>query len=376
MNSHFIVTSLLVGMISCAYHKQLLALHHLRVSSDMLHAISGSIASAFSITLFYPLETVRTRAQVDCKKTNGRSSLKILYEVFTKKNESISTLYHGWSSLVVALVCLNFVYFYCFRTSRRWLETYSIECETFSLMGYQHGEKSNHKIVIDLIAGYLAGVAGVLLTGPLWLINTRLKLQCLDLNDKNKSSKNKSNISSTTRKYHGIIHCIYTISKEEGVLTLWNGTVTSIVLALNPAIQLGVYEFLKRQHSIITFISSTLSFTVFNAVPDDTIDDNNIGGHAFEPFVNALLAKFLATIITYPIQVLQTRYRAGTTTLSNTKYYGLIQDLRAIVQQHGIGGLYRGLESKLLQTLLSSGLMFLLYEHLVDFLRRTFSIED
>ena len=363
MNSHFIVTSLAVGIISCAYQKQLLDVHRLRVSSDMLHALSGSIASALSITLFYPLETIRTRAQVNCKKSNGLSSLRVLYNMLANENESISSLYQGWSSLVLALVCLNFVYFYCFRASRRWLENCIIEYDI-----------SHHKITIDLIAGYLAGVAGVLLTGPLWLINTRLKLQCLDLNDR--GSNDKSSISSISKKYHGIIHCMYTISKEEGFFTFWNGTVTSIVLALNPAIQLGVYEFLKRQYTIITFLSKFLSSTRFKAVSEYTIDANKLGDHAFEPFVNALLAKFLATIITYPIQVLQTRHRAETTRPSSTRYFGLIQDLRVIVQQHGIGGLYLGLESKLLQTLLSSGFMFLMYEQLVDFLRRTISIED
>ena len=59
-------------------------------------------------------------------------------------------------SLVVALIALNFVYFYCFHVLRR---------EVVIVIG----EASVNKTVVDLIAGYLAGVVAVLITGPLWL---------------------------------------------------------------------------------------------------------------------------------------------------------------------------------------------------------------
>lgn len=161
------------------------------------------------------------------------------------------------------------------------------------------------------------------------------------------------------QQYAGIIHCLYRITKEEGVLTLWNGTLTSIILSLNPAIQLGVYEMLKRHHLVIS-------------IGYNTKNDDSQGGSAstLEPFLNALIAKFISTVITYPIQVIQTRHRAGvvstkkedrgstTASLSpNEKsYYGILL------------GLYRGLESKLLQTCLNSALMFVAYEKLVDIL--------
>lgn len=73
---------------------------------------------------------------------------------------------------------------------------------------------------------------------------------------------------------------------------------------------------------------------------------------SLEPFVNALISKFIATVITYPIQVLQTRRRAGIT----------------LQYSWSIRRLYRGLESKLLQTCLNSALMFVAYERLVGIL--------
>ncbi|KAL7507192.1 hypothetical protein ACHAXN_004411 [Cyclotella atomus] len=368
--STFISTSILAVLAPWAYHKQFLA-SSLHISNDILHAISGSVASAISITLFYPLETIRTRLQVDSRKASV-SSFRAIYEIVTNENEGISYLYKGWSSLVMALLCLNFVYFYCFRAFRRCIEHYFVEYTENPEMKNGLEVVSNHKVAIDLVAGYLAGVVGVLLTGPLWLVNTRLKLQGLDLSGKDNESKTKPK-KSLIKADHGIISCICEIASKEGILTLWSGTTTSIVLSINPAIQLGMYELLKRNHFVLIILTRS------TPAKDDSVQSKVI-----VPFGNALLAKFLATIITYPIQVLQTRHRAGMNTSPSSKqqkdraknHCGWINDLKAITQQHGFRGLYRGLESKLLQTLLNSGLMFLIYEHLVELLRGVFSTEE
>jgi adenine nucleotide transporter 17 len=127
------------------------------------------------------------------------------------------------------------------------------------------------------------------------------------------------------RQYTGMFDCLRNVSNDEGICALWQGTFTSIILALNPAIQLGVYEALKRHRLIF--------------------------GGSLGPFVNSFLAKLIATVVTYPIQVLQTRRRAG------------IQKDKMTASR-----LFRGLEAKLLQTCLNSGIMFVAYERLVGLL--------
>lgn len=42
------------------------------------------------------------------------------------------------------------------------------------------------------------------------------------------------------------------IIDEEGVQTLWSGTVSSLALVINPALHFMVYEFLKRYYSRLT----------------------------------------------------------------------------------------------------------------------------
>ncbi|KAL3789026.1 hypothetical protein HJC23_008173 [Cyclotella cryptica] len=356
------------------------------ISNDVLHAISGSIASALSITLFYPLESIRTRLQVNCSSSRKgcRSTLWLVYDTAKNKNEGgISSLYRGWASLVLALMTLNFVYFYCFRVMRRWLDQRIVHNWIGTNNANSHSEEmGRYKIAVDLVVGYAAGVVGVLITGPLWMVNTRLKLQGLDIGGKGNKERRK--------KYDGVVHCLVAISKEEGILTLWTGTMTSIVLSLNPAIQVGVYELLKRHHSIVTSMSRIVTF-FFHQFKEGTAKERSIDSNVVEPFLNALLAKFLATVITYPIQVVQTQHRAGHT-ISDMKHENESQkpnrlqghmcrswwfhDILTIVRVYGVRGLYRGLESKLLQTCLNSAFMFLIYENLLDFLRLLLASEE
>lgn len=351
----------------------------MHVSNDILHAISGSIASALSITLFYPLESIRTRLQVNCNSSSGvnLSTIRLVYDIAKNKNEGgIASLYRGWASLVLALMTLNFVYFCCFRVMRRWLDQW-IAQNWLDLNNTSVGsdDMGRYKIAVDLVVGYVAGVVGVLITGPLWLVNTRLKLQGLDIGGDGYSKEKR-------KKYNGIMHCLVAIAKEEGIPALWKGTMTSIVLSLNPAIQVGVYELLKRHHSIVTPMSRIVVF-FFSHIKEATEKDGSMDSNIIEPFMNALLAKFLATVMTYPIQVVQTRHRAGLTMLDikhqnvgqkpnrlhrKLFYIGWLHDVLAIVRVNGVGGLYCGMESKLLQTCLNSAFMFLIYENLIEFL--------
>jgi len=369
---------------------------------NVIHALSGSLGSALSITILYPLETVRTRLQVDAELT-AQWSLFLVYQIF-KREGLINGLYRGWASLLVALMSLNFVYFYSFHSFRLWLQQLFWNHDESGLYWkstlldqylsvFDKVKHIDKKMLLDLIAGYFAGCVAVCVTGPLWLVNTRLKLQGVSKTD--------------NRQYRGMFHCLYTIYQQEGLFTLWTGTFTSIILSINPAIQLAAYEMLKRHHllirngpRIVWWIVSKIMQCVCGGTDDDDISgrrqernhvENDTSSSAAEHFLNALLSKFVATVITYPIQLMQTRQRSSKTNddvqqqqqqqrLSNdnidseskpSPLWGgvvAIQDLMEIIQQKGFLGLYRGLESKLIQTCLNSALMFVTYEKLVQLL--------
>lgn len=193
--------------------------------------------------------------------------------------------------------------------------------------------------VKDLSIGALAGAVNVILTTPCWVVNTRMKMQGA------KVKKGDENLIRQT-KYKGIFDGLVTISKQEGIEKLWSGTLPSLVLVSNPALQFMVYESLKRR--------------VMEALDRDQLSSGVI-------FILGAIAKSISTVITYPLQVVQHKSRFGSEDVKNKR---MIQVLMDIVAQSGLLGLYKGLEAKLLQTVLTTAMMYLCYEKIVAFVLR------
>lgn len=85
-----------------------------------------------------------------------------------------------------------------------------------------------------------------------------------------------------------ILDCFRKIISEEGVLSLWNGTAPSLMLVCNPTIQFVMYEALKRRFVRMLGTQELGSLTLF---------------------LIGAVAKAVATVVTYPVQVLQSRLR-------------------------------------------------------------------
>ncbi|XP_069825040.1 peroxisomal membrane protein PMP34 [Dendropsophus ebraccatus] len=285
---------------------------------NLVHAVSGAVGSVTAMSLFYPLDTARLRLQVD-EKRKSRSTPAVLMEII--KEEGLLAPYRGWFPVISSLCCSNFVYFYTFNSLKSiWIKG---NVATTSK---------------DLTIGFIAGVVNVLLTTPLWVVNTRLKLQGAKFRN--------DDITPTT--YMGITDAFQKILQQEGVQALWNGTFPSLLLVFNPAIQFMFYEGLKRQ--------------LLRQQPELT---------SFQVFVIGAIAKTIATTVTYPLQTVQSVLRFGREKLNPEKrplgsLFSVIHLLRQRIRRLGFLGLYKGLEAKLLQTVLTAALMFLIYEKLAS----------
>lgn len=205
----------------------------------------------------------------------------------------------GLKPVLISLGSSNFVYFYTF-----------------------HGLKSlvnSSAIENDLMLGIVAGAINVLLTTPLWVVNSRLK-------------------ASPSQYYSGLLDGLVHIANCEGLSALWSGIGPSLILVSNPAIQFTVYEALKRRFSPKT---------------------------AGTFFLMGAFAKAIATIVTYPVQLAQARQRHGKDAKINSAAL-----LLSILRKNGPAALFSGLEAKLLQTVLTAALMFMTYEKIVNFVFR------
>lgn len=168
-------------------------------------------------------------------------------------------------------------------------------------------------------------------------------------------------------------------SRTEGLSALWSSTLPSIILVANPSINLMVYETLKRRCERV-------------GLP--------VGSGAI--FAIGAVSKCVATVITYPLQVRNFQELFGVRGIQirkpsppefPSKIYpeilqvsqlilsfklvqskmrhshdgrSMISVLLYVVQNSGVSGLFRGLESKLLQTVFTSAVMFTAYEKIVE----------
>ncbi|TRY65066.1 hypothetical protein DNTS_026087 [Danionella cerebrum] len=363
----------------------------------LVHAVAGAMGSVTAMTVFFPLDTARIRLQVD-ETRKSQSTPIILAEIV--KEEGVWSLYRGWFPVISSLCCSNFVYFYTFNTLKRAMVT----------------ERSRPGT--DLLMGFISGAVNVLLTTPMWVVNTRLKLQGakfrnedlqqtnykgilgFNLNskvetdaaspDSDETSKNDRghgggepgalggtvNTSGDVLDLHN-----YSLSKEgpnlitlmtflsprettttpadlnafsqivshEGVWRLWDGVLPSLMLVFNPALQFTVYEAMKRRAARGDRRSELVKIS------------------SFEIFIFGAIAKAFATTATYPLQTVQAILRFGQyKTEGRGGLLGGLRNLLALlmdrIKRQGALGLYKGLEAKLLQTVLTAALMFVVYE--------------
>ncbi|XP_077997340.1 peroxisomal membrane protein PMP34-like [Glandiceps talaboti] len=285
---------------------------------NLVHAIAGATGSATAMTAFFPLDSARVRLQLDDKR-EARFTPHVIAEI--AREEGVLSLYRGLLPVLQSLYCSNFVYFYAYN----------------SLKVVIYGTTRKPDALRDLGIGFISGVINVLMTTPLWVANTRLKLQ-------GASFKSKIDKDIKHPRYHGMIDALTRIYKEEGLASLWSGTLPSLFLVANPSIQFAVYEALKRQLSRNKELSS------------------------LQIFLMGAVAKAVATVITYPLQVIQSRLRYHGDKEKNGKKRGIVGLLIELIRTQGMKGMYKGLEAKLLQTVLMAALMFLTYEKITAFI--------
>ncbi|XP_058834510.1 peroxisomal membrane protein PMP34 [Topomyia yanbarensis] len=280
-----------------------------------VHAVSGATGSVVAMSAFYPLDTVRSRLQLEePERRKAQSTWAILKQLVAE--EGFDTLYRGMIPVLQSLCISNFVYFYTFH----------------SLKAIGGGSQS---ALTDLVLGSLAGVVNVFTTTPCWVVNTRLKMKGLG-----------HRVKDNTMHYDNLLSGLIYVGRTEGAKGLWAGAVPSLLLVINPAIQFMVYEALKRRLIPDVKHASSVRFFAIGAV-----------------------AKTIATVLTYPLQLIQTKLRHANSDKNSDlpPDTDMIQMLLIILKKQGTAGLFRGLEAKLLQTVLTAALMFMAYEKIARF---------
>ncbi|OMJ07214.1 Peroxisomal membrane protein PMP47B [Smittium culicis] len=281
------------------------------MSDNLVHAVAGAGGGIISMALTYPLITISSRLQV--QRSQGSSSEYTgNVDAFNKilKNEGVSGLFSGLESALFGAALTNGVYYYFFEATKKHLATLS--------------KRKTMNTVESLISGAIAGAMTSITTNPIWVINTRLTVK----------DPNSKAHGSTLEEFKQIV-------KNDGFLSLWQGIGPALILVLNPIIQYSLFEQIKN-HIAKSRKLNSLDFFLLGA-----------------------LSKLAATSITYPYIVVKSRMQMRQSKDNSDLRYDSISDgFKKILSNEGIKGLYKGIESKLIQSVLTAALLFMSKEAL------------
>jgi adenine nucleotide transporter 17 len=244
--------------------------------------------------LRYPLITLSTRAQVESKKAESKF-IEAVQKIVAR--EGIPGLYSGINSALFGISVTNFVYYY-------WYEWTKAFFEKAAAKAGRAGQKLT--TIESMIAGAIAGSATVIITNPIWVVNTRVTTRQQNAETDLEAAK--------PAKKPTTVGTLMALLKNEGPQALFSGVLPALILVINPILQYTLFEQMKNSVEKRRKVTPTVAF-----------------------FLGAL-GKLFATSVTYPyITVKSQMHVAG-----RSKKEGVVEALRRVIREEGYAGLYKG----------------------------------
>ncbi|XP_065200283.1 mitochondrial thiamine pyrophosphate carrier-like isoform X2 [Planococcus citri] len=184
------------------------------------------------------------------------------------------------------------------------------------MIGHNGNETKNSALSDSALAGGLSGALTRLLLQPLDVIKTRFQLQVEPISRKHETSK-----------YRSMSQAVKVICQEETVFALWKGHVSAQILS----VMFGVAQFTVYEE--LTKVTTHLNTDSFH-------------GTALN-FCSGGIASGFATIISFPFDLVRTRFIAQGQTKAYTSVYDAVAK---IIRVEGFKGLYKGLTPTLIQS--------------------------
>lgn len=323
------------------------------VSESVVHAYAGGAGGLVSMAATYPLMAISTRAAVDRSTRPGESMLHAAQKVLAE--DGIRGLYDGLGSSLLGVGVSNFVYYFFFEAAREFILTSRrVTHSATASMGTLSTLES-------IVAGLISGTATAVVSNPIWVVNTR---QATGMSRQVRAAKNASTNgadaggaaapgaavpAATPGKSEvqrlSFLETLQDVVKKDGFLALWRGLGPALVLVTNPVLQYTVFEQIKNR-----VLQSRQLRRAQTASAKPLLTDIDF-------FWLGAVSKLVATVITYPQIVIKSR-RQALSNERNEKRANLWTAMTEIVEQEGFAGLYRGLGSKLLQSILTAAILF------------------
>jgi len=318
-------------------------------SLALVHSLSGVLGSVAAMGLTYPLLTITTRLQVQSEgkptsKKEQQQHYSGLIDALVKiiGNEKWTSLYSGVQIALIGTALSTGIYYYWYELFKRKLKAQGIPLST----------------PVSLLVAAAAGAINTTCTTPFWVVTTRMQNARKQQMMMRQKGEEPSDTTVTTT--------IKNLWDEGGLSSFFTGLTPSLILVLNPAIQYMVYEQLRLLVLAKTSARSLSSGQVF---------------------LLAAIGKVAATIVTYPYIVIKTRLQAHRRNDKEVKSgevvrhegeaaigKGIWNSMVTIYREEGPTGFYRGMGTKILQTVLNAAFMFTFKEEFVGLAFKTLAL--
>ena len=237
-------------------------------------------------------------------------------------NESPRALFKGLGATLVGIVPARSINFFAYGNGKQIIANH-----------FNNGVENSY---VHLSAAALAGICTGSATNPIWVVKTRLQL-AIDA-----AGQAHAHAQGPGRS----LRMIKQIFREEGVRGFYKGLTASYLGVTEGTIQWVLYERLKRLTASVE-------------------GSGSIGQYWFSIIGSAGVAKCVASLITYPHEVLRTRLRQPVVN-GVSKYTGLSQTLRLVIKEEGARSLYGGLSAHLMRVVPNAAVMFWIYESVMS----------
>eukprot|EP01059_Diplonema_ambulator_P013668 TRINITY_DN2421_c0_g1_i1.p1 TRINITY_DN2421_c0_g1~~TRINITY_DN2421_c0_g1_i1.p1 ORF type:complete len:354 (+),score=83.25 TRINITY_DN2421_c0_g1_i1:52-1062(+) len=319
-------------------------------ATPAMQAVAGAMGGAAANVITYPLITLSMLMQMHKKEEAKKQDVRNMLSPF-KAQKSTESLGHDDSSegseeeaVVKAPVTTLSVLRDLMKDKQGWQRLYSglgssmygmliIQAVYYYLYSWLQGALGiKDQVKKTLLCASLAGAGGAILTNPIWVVSTR----------QIKTGSKKSTFEELRE-----------LVEDEGMMGLFKGLGPALILVSNPTIQFGAFE--KAKQVWLKMSSKPLNTPLTSG----------------ELFILGALGKLAATICTYPYITAKTTLQSQSKTDADhqRQYESTLACLIGVYKLEGFRGLYRGLGSKVWQSVLTAALLFVLHDRCLSLVK-------
>nr|XP_046229164.1 solute carrier family 25 member 47-A [Scatophagus argus] len=283
--------------------------------------VSGSLAGACGVAVGYPLDTVKVRIQTQKQFTGIWQCV-----VATFSKEGVHGFFKGMSLPITTISLTSSVVFGTYRNC--------LQCLS-QARGAGYGPNTKLEVFLSGMAG---GIAQISVMSPGDIVKVRLQCQT-------ESKRRGTNMPKP--KYHGPIHCLLSIIKDEGILGLYRG---ALPLMLRDGPSYAAY-----------FLTYT---TICEWLTDSNRKRPNWTGVMLAGGIAGMVAWSLGT----PMDVIKARLQMDGAR-ETKRYKGFYHCITETVRVEGVEVFFRSLGINCLRAFPVNMVVFVTYEVLTGFLR-------